>query len=294
MQTLKKSLLMFMLLCLSACNEKSSDESQIRQKTKAYEEAFNRGDAKALSLFWTEDAEYIIPESGEVAKGRNAIEKVFQNAFQRQKNPKIAIKTLSVEFPKNDQAVETGTATVTDKEGKSDKTTYKAYYEKQGGEWLLKKVEEAESAQMVNNYEHLKGLEWLLGKWADESNDVQITSNWNFDKNKNFLIQQFEVKVGSSSEIEGRQVLTWDPIKKTLHSWIFDSDGTFGEGLWKKKGDAWVVESSQTLADGRRASATNIYTPINQNSFTWKSVDREVGGELLPDIKPITIVRRKG
>jgi hypothetical protein len=36
----------------------------------------------------------------------------------------------------------------------------------------------------------------------------------------------------------------------------------------------------------------NIYTYVDPNTFAWQSVSREVGGELLPDIDEVTVVRK--
>jgi hypothetical protein len=143
-------------------------------------------------------------------------------------------------------------------------------------------------------YEHLKDLEWLVGYWENVSPESAFTSSWSWDKNKNFLVQQFDVKVSGKSELEGKQFVTWDPVKKEVRSWIFDTDGGFGQGIWKKRGKNWIVETSHTLADGKRASSIMVYTPIDQNSYRWKSVGREVGGQLLPDIEPVSITKRKG
>ena len=36
---------------------------------------------------------------------------------------------------------------------------------------------------------------------------------------------------------------------------------------------------------------TNVIKPVDQNSFTWQTVERTVGGELLPNIDEVLIVR---
>jgi len=177
--------------------------------------------------------------------------------------------------------------------GKDKETAYKVIYEKRGGRWLLVQVREVDIVTPPTHYENLKALKWLIGKWVDEDKDVKIETEYSWDRHKNFLTQTFKVTVEGSLQLEGRQVIAWDPIKGQIRSWVFDSDGGFGEGVWKKKGNSWVVEISQTLADGRQASAVNIYTPIDKSSYKWKSTGREVGGELLPDIEPV-IVRKKG
>ena len=36
---------------------------------------------------------------------------------------------------------------------------------------------------------------------------------------------------------------------------------------------------------------TNVIKPIDANSFTWQTIDRTAGGELLPNIPEVLIVR---
>ena len=52
------------------------------------------------------------------------------------------------------------------------------------------------------------------------------------------------------------------------------------------------VDTASTLSDGRRASAINMITMIDENTFTWESTGREVDGEMLPDVDPVKFVRK--
>lgn len=140
--------------------------------------------------------------------------------------------------------------------------------------------------------QHLKDLEWIIGAWIDEDPDVEINSIYRWNETKNFIVGDFSLSSAGKLELQGTQIIAWDHFKQKIRSWMFDSDGTFGEATWYKKGKSWVVENSQTLNDGSQASAINIYTPIDSNRYTWESEGREVGGILLPNIDPI-IVKKK-
>lgn len=279
------------LLLFSSCNE-NPEENAIRQKAEEYQKAFNERKPQALAELWAEDADYINPLSGETLSGRDAIEKGFEKNFKNPDAPTMAFKVDSITFPKADQALETGTATLTWKNQPPTHLAYKATYEKVQGNWLIAEIKEIEEIQAPTNYEHLKELDWLVGTWIDQDEDSTITSEYKWDRNKNFLIQKFSVAVEDKFQLEGNQIIGYDPIRKKIRSWVFDSDGGFGEGKWSKKGASWVVETSQTLSDGKNASSTNIFTPINANSYSWEAVDREIDGELLPNIDPVTIVRK--
>jgi hypothetical protein len=46
------------------------------------------------------------------------------------------------------------------------------------------------------------------------------------------------------------------------------------------------------LPDGKRTSAVNIVTEIDNDSYTWQSINRTVDGEVLPNIDEVLIVRK--
>lgn len=145
----------------------------------------------------------------------------------------------------------------------------------------------------ISHYDHLKDLEWLVGQWIDKENDIEMTLVCRWDKNRNFLIQNFVTKILNQEEIEGQQIIGWDPTEKRIRSWVFDSDGGFGESFWSQDDNSWYSTISFTLPDGRRASATHIYTKIDNNTYTFASVTRDVDGKLLPDIGPFKVVRKE-
>jgi hypothetical protein len=81
-------------------------------------------------------------------------------------------------------------------------------------------------------------------------------------------------------------------VAKQIRSWVFDSDGGFGEGKWTRKDNRWLIQHTGTLPDGRKSSALNIITYIDDNSCTWQSIHREVNGDLLPNIDEVLVVRQ--
>ena len=102
----------------------------------------------------------------------------------------------------------------------------------------------------------------------------------------------FKISVPGEDDLEGTQVIGWDPAAGTIRSWMFDSDGGIGEGTWTKKDNHWIIKFKQVLPDGRKASATNIYTIIDTDKVTWQSIGREINGQYMPNVGPITVVRK--
>ena len=54
-----------------------------------------------------------------------------------------------------------------------------------------------------------------------------------------------------------------------------------------------MVRSKSVTGDGLSASATNILTVKDENEYNWKSINRKIDGEKLPDIDPVNVVRLK-
>jgi hypothetical protein len=215
---------------------------------------------------------------------------MFQTIFQGKKDRHLETTIYSIAFPSADQAVEKGRAIIQDDHGRQE-VDYKISFAKQDGKWLITEAREIETQEAPSHYEHLKSLEWLVGNWVDQDEDVDIDSTWSFDQHKNFLTQNLKLKVYGKDELNVIQIVGWDPINERILSWVFDSDGGFGKGTWRQEGDTWSVDSSYTLPDGRRASSVYSYKKIDENTYTWSSTGRDVDGEILPNIGPIKVVR---
>lgn len=277
------------LLAFSALH--AEEKSTLEQKVKDYVAAYNKHDAPTVASFWAEDSDYISPITGQELKGRKAIEDSFQKLFQHLGDVKLDVKINEVKFPNENEAVVDGVFYLK-RDGKDLQSAFKTYFEKQNGQWLIVDVRDIDITQSADHYQHLKGLEWLIGNWVDADEDVSIDSSFQWDSSKNFIYQKFSVKTEGQLDIEGTQIIGWDPIRKAVRSWVFDTDGTFGESTWTSKEGSWVVETAQTLADGSKASSINTFTPVDANSYKWSSTGREVGGQMLPNIEPITIQRK--
>lgn len=144
-----------------------------------------------------------------------------------------------------------------------------------------------------SHYEQLKVLEWIIGEWVDQEESSSISTVCQWTKNKTFITRSFSVNIEGEVALEGTQVIGWDPLAKRIRSWMFDSEGGFGEGQWSQNGDQWVVKSSQVLNGGERASSINVITYVDDDTLTWRSIGREVDGVPLPNIPEVTVVRKK-
>ena len=61
----------------------------------------------------------------------------------------------------------------------------------------------------------------------------------------------------------GTQMFGKDNADGGIRSWVFQSDGGFGDGLWTRDGKKWTVDFAGVTAEGKKLSATVVYmTPI--------------------------------
>lgn len=139
----------------------------------------------------------------------------------------------------------------------------------------------------------LDALEWMVGEWIDEGEGATIITTCSWTKKRKFLKRSFKVTIDEKVTLEGDQFVGWDPLAGQIRSWTFDSEGGFGEGLWIQDGNRWLVKASFVLADGSRASALNVYTLVDDDTIRWQSTNREIAGELQPNIPEVTVIRQK-
>ena len=270
----------------------AADKAAIRRAVQSYVAAFGRGDAKAVARHWSAKGVYVSP-SGQRFQGRQAIEKEFETYFSESTGQRIELGSPAIRFLTPNVAVEEGAARVSRAGEPPTETSYIAIHIKQDGAWKLDSVRETVIPAAPPHHEFLKELEWMIGRWIDRDENSTIETVCQWTKNKNFITRSFSVSIKDRIEIEGTQVIGWDPVAGAVRSWMFDSEGGFGEALWSRKGNRWIIKASRTLGGGEKASAVNILTCVNQNTFTWQSVGREIDGELLPNIEEVTVVRKQ-
>ena len=202
----------------------------------------------ALAALSAPTAVYTNPLSGEQAVGRDAIKKQFAAIFEQSKGAKLEAKTDSVQFISPSVAVEQGTAKVIRARSSTEESDYTAVYVKRDDQWLLDRVTEKDVLVVPSHYEKLKDLEWMIGRWVDQDDDATVVTECNWAANNNFLnAVPSKLQIGGQIDMAGMQVIGWDPSTKQIRSWVFDSDGGFGQGTWKKKGKHWYIQQNGVL-----------------------------------------------
>lgn len=262
-------------------------QQAVIDSVKSYVEAYNRRDAAALSQHWSETGTWI-GDDGSVVQGRENIRKAFAAIFaEMQADPTLTVNVRKVSLVTSDVALEEGSSGLAG----GPQADYTAIHKLENGQWNLYRVKEHTPAQAVSHNRHLQDLDWMIGDWVDQSDGATVESSCRWSKNGNFIMKNFRVTIAGLDTLEGTQVIGYDASTNTIRSWMFDSDGGHSVGIWSKNGNIWEAQSSQVLADGRVASSTNIFTPLDEGRFDWKSTRRTLDGVGLPDIESVEVVR---
>jgi uncharacterized protein (TIGR02246 family) len=256
-----------------------------------YADAFNSHDAAAVGKLWAENGVHVDRESGERTEGRAAIQTDLEEVFKTIPDIRIAIEPVALRMIQPNVARSEGTATTIIPGEEPVTVAFTAILVKNGDAWLIDSAEETPIPQPETSRDALKALEFLVGEWEDQSDAGRSTSSFHWAAEGSFLVRSFRTDLSDEIQSEGTQVIGWDPRSRSIRSWTFNSDGSFGEATWSRNGSDWLIKSSQTLADGGAASGTYVVTPVDENTMTIKLIGHEVNGEPIPAVEPVTVVR---
>ncbi|MEO2049277.1 MAG: SgcJ/EcaC family oxidoreductase [Pirellulales bacterium] len=274
----------------------SLDRAAIEKAIQSYVSAFNAGDAKKLAAHWSPEGTYISRRHSEDSQssqviGRTALTEEFTALFAESADVRLQVATESIEFISPNVALERGTATVLRSDSVPESTEYRVVYVKRDNQWLIDRVTEETLPNVRSQYDKLKGLEWLIGDWEDQTGEINIKTECQWTRNKNYMTRSFTITANDQVEMSGMQLVGWDPAENVIRSWLFDSDGGFASAVWKQQGQRWTVQTTATLTSGQKGSSMNIFRPIDENSFGWQKINRLVDGEILPNIDEVIVVR---
>jgi len=263
-----------------------ADAEKIAQaQDDAYVAAFNKGDAKAVGALYAEDTQYT-SDDGDTTIGRAAVIENLAKFFAGNKGATIDLQLESARFLTPDVLVEKGIASVGD-----ETTRYVCNYVKRDGVWLISELNETTLPPEDAAAAALDEISWLAGSWKDNTPGVTVTTNVAWTKNEHFLRRSITVTRQGEEPTEATEIIGYDPVAGQLHSWVFDSEGGFGEGSWKQDGNKWLISFTSTAPDGSTGTAQQVITYINDDKFTWESINRQSDGEALPNLDKIEVVR---
>jgi uncharacterized protein (TIGR02246 family) len=270
--------------------DRSADESAIRANIAQFVKAYNAGDAKGVAALFTPDGQ-AVDKDGDAAEGREAIAKTFGELFAARPKKKLEIFVESIRFLGADLAMEVGTTKETPAPNEpAEYDRYTVLHVKRNGKWQMALARD-EEGPTATGHERLEPLAWLVGDWVDDGGSTVVYSSCRWSEDGNFLLQDFKLQVNGQSAMNVNQRIGWDPIGKRVHSWVFDSEGGYGESDWTRDGSAWIIKATGVRPDGTTASATNLLMPTGTDGYVWRSTDRIVGDERQPQTE-VKVVRK--
>jgi uncharacterized protein (TIGR02246 family) len=270
---------------------RADDVKAIRASLDDFAQAFRKADAKAIGALFAEEGEAVDGEGNSI-QGRDALQSHYAARFNANPGETIETTVETIKFLAPGVARANGRIQITPSDGGSAVSgRFSSIHVKRDGHWFVGNVREHPDKEL-SHHERLKELEWLVGDWVEETENAVVLSSVSWVDNKTFLLRSFDVRVKGRPAFTGTQRIGWDPLTKQLKSWDFDSLGGYGDGLWMRAGNQWIIKAAGVRPDGRTATSTRILTYVNKDTFRWKSIDRTAGAEIADDVDEVTMVRQ--
>ena len=271
--------------------DSAADLAAIRQAAADFTASFNAGKASEVAAHWTEDGDYT-NEDGAVYEGRAAIEQEYAAFFKANKGVRIQIVVDAVKLLSDSAAIEDGRAILDPPPaGAPAITKYTVVHVKVDGKWLMSTVRDTR-LETASAYHNVADLEWLIGNWSAEEHGAKMESICRWVANKSFVERKYTVTHADHSTTSGVQLIGFNPQSNQIQSWNFSSDGGLAIGTWTPRENGWSAEVHGTTGSGVGTSAVNILTRLDDNAYTWQSVQRSAGGQSLPDTGEVVLKRQ--
>jgi uncharacterized protein (TIGR02246 family) len=274
--------------------EIAREAEPIQQALQSYINAFNKHDAKALAALWMTQGVYVDRSTGERIEGRDALEQDFAATFREKPTAHLDGNVQSVRFIRPDVASADGQAAESDQGDDSggNKTAFSAIFVRENGRWLIDSIQEIDLPTSQSEPVSLNDVAWMVGHWVDKSDEARVDTVCRWAPRHAFLVRSFTIETSEDNGPEqGTEIIGWDPKTKQIRSWMFLSDGSFGEAIWTKNGKDWERAGTQTLADGCAASGMQVISRVDDNTMTVEMIAEDIDGEPRPASDPLTVVR---
>lgn len=262
-------------------------EKAVRESAQQFVDAYNRHDAAAISAMYLPAAQ-IVDEADNTIEGREAIQALFENVFKAYPETKVEVQIESIRMIGRSLALESGTTTTLRSSSEPlEVARYSVVHVLTDGKWLMGLVRDIPAEP--THRDHLSALSWLVGEWIDESESGKVRTKASWSDDGSFLLQDITVTRADQEVIRVSQRIGWDPLRKQFRSWMFDSEGGYGESFWTPTDSGWLIKATSVNSDGTTSSATNHIQPLSMDRFMFLSVDRVTGNEVLPNAEVIVV-----
>jgi uncharacterized protein (TIGR02246 family) len=284
MRTYRAGIFVALLLVTQHSVAQDAQTKELQDAIDKYVAAYNTGSVDQVMSHWAENADFV-DIRGRFHEGRDLVSALFRRGFANNPGRQLKLEPAARKFLSPDVAMDDGILELTGADGEKDRGRYTVVWTKVNGKWLIRSardipVEEEPPAEPPTP--PLQELAWLIGKWEAKSDKHQITLDCHWQLDESFLVQNFSVK-SADDDFRVVTLIAFDPSEGRFRSWFFDSRGGFGGGPWTKRGKVWRTAVVSVLPDGQIGSSVMTWEQVDENTANWQAVEREVGGEALPD-----------
>ncbi len=266
---------------------------EFKHRADEFIAAFDAADpSKLLTLFAT-DSEYV-DQAGILYLGKEEIKELLSGFFAIYPGAKLTIDVDSVrQLGESSIVIEEGhrTIAVPGENAWTASYQYIVVYAFIKGQWLIASIREFPDSTLATPHDQLQPLAWLVGNWVNEGSDASVKIDFAWSDDGNYLIGNYQTMREGEVVRTATHRIGWNPMLGQFQSWIFDSDGGFGSGLWASSEDGWLIKSDSVLADGSGSSATLKWSVESADRFKISGADRVIGPAVGEDFE--VIVSRK-
>jgi hypothetical protein len=155
-------------------------------------------------------------------------------------------------------------------------------------------------APQPSAYEHLKGLEWLVGdkvgqytvrqgwdEFAPVGTEVTRRVSVRWGLNKSVLQARVTTSIEGKPPITSLEIISWDPKAGQLVHSILSPGGGGGSGVWTQDGDEWQLKWTSVTPSGTTFAGTSRIQETSEDTSVWKVVDATKDGEKIADIPAV-------
>lgn len=256
-------------------------ESAVRAAIAGYAAAMKSGDLKLILGHWAEDADFT-DEAGVVHKGRQAIGKLYEPNLKELKEGSSSIQIDNLRLITPNVATMEGNVEFTPAGGALETNRFSAVWALKDGRWLIASARDLPEREGDAADRGVKQMQWLAGDWIAEDKGATVKLNVRPELDGKFALMRYEIRTGEGT-MTVLQILGYDPVERTMRAWAFDSRGGFGESLWTRNGGVWVSDTVGVLPSGQTGSSVNTIRAAGPDSFVWRSTERQVEGQPIPD-----------
>ena len=181
------------------CQKTDSNIAHVKSAGASFKQAILDHDAKKLAPLLTANATDYDLTSQEIVTGRDNVATYLSTLLPSEQAPQVSISIESIKAKKTDMIRAKGVIDLDFESDPKEQIAFCVDFTQEEGTWKIAQISHLLLQPAPSHYEQLKGLNWLVGSWVNKDEDTDFTSHYEWDMNKNFLIQQFSLQYSATS-----------------------------------------------------------------------------------------------